>query len=110
MLSAPPFQRLFVLSESPTIIAESDPGWIAVLPEQKPCVWKGDFAIFTGPFIEAEDDDHHTFRRGMPLEICSKTLKVLATDHYQPHFAVINRASQDVAGTAVSCAPEGGCC
>ena len=110
MLSAPPFQRLFVLSESPTIIGESDPGWIAVLPEQKPCVWKGDFAIFTGPFTEAEDDDHHTFHRGTPLEICSKTLNVLATDHYQPHFAVINRASQDVAGTAVSCAPEGGCC
>ncbi|MSR24694.1 MAG: methyltransferase domain-containing protein [Nitrospiraceae bacterium] len=110
MLSAPPFQRLFVLSESPTILVESDPGWIAVLPEQKPCVWKGDFAIFTGPFIEAEDDDHHVFLRGTPLEICSKTLKVIATDHYQPHFAVINRASEDVAGTAVSCAPGGGCC
>jgi len=110
MLSAPPFQRLFVLSESPTIIGESDPRWLAVMPEQKPCVWKGDFAIFTGPFIEAEDDDHHIFRRGTPLEICSKTRTVIATDHYQPHFAVINRASQDVAGTAVSCAPEGGCC
>jgi len=110
MLSAPPFQQLFVLSESPTTIGESDQGWIAVLPEQKPCVWKGDFAIFTGPFIEVEDDDHHVFRRGTPLEICSKTLKVIATGHYQPHFAVINRASQDVAGTAVSCAPEGGCC
>jgi arsenite methyltransferase len=110
MLSAPPFQRLFVLSESPTIVGESDPGWIAVLPEQKPCVWKGDFAILTGPFIEVEDDDHHVFRRGTPLEICSKTLKVLATDHYQPHFAVTNRASDSVSGTAVSCAPEGGCC
>ncbi len=110
VLSASPLQRLFVLSESPTAMAPSDPRWLAVLPEQKPCVWKGDFAIFTGPFAEVEDDDHHVFRRGTPLEICSKTLRVLQTEHYQPHFAFINRASQEVAGTAVSCAPEGGCC
>lgn len=110
MLGAPPFQRLFVLSESPVTIETSDPRWLAVLPEQKPCVWKGDFAILIGPFTEAEDDDHHIFQRGTPLEICSKTLKVIATDHYQPHFAVINRASEDVAGAVVSCAPEGGCC
>ena len=110
MLSAPPFQQVFVLSESPTIIGESDPRWIAVLPEQKPCVWKGDFAIFTGPFAEVEDDDHHVFRRGAPLEVCSKTLNVLETDPYRQHFAVINRASEDIPGTTVSCAPEGGCC
>ncbi len=110
VLSASPLQRLFVLSESPMAIASSDPRWLAVLPEQKPCVWKGDFAIFTGPFAEVEDDDHHVFRRGIPLEICSKTLRVLQTEHYQRHFAFINRASQEVAGTAVSCAPEGGCC
>lgn len=110
MLSAPPFQRLFLLSESPTIIAASDPRCLAVLPEQRPCVWKGDFAIFTGPFTEAEDDDHHVFRRGAPLEICSKTLRVLETDHYRPHFALFNRATDRVSGTAVSCAPEGGCC
>lgn len=110
MLGAPPFQRLFVLSESPVTIDMSDPRWLAVLPEQKPCVWKGDFAILTGPFTEAEDDDHHIFRRGTPLEICSKTLKVLATDQYRPYFAVINRASDFVSGTTVSCAPEGGCC
>ena len=110
MLSAPPFQQLFVVAESPASIEPSDPRWLAVLPEQKPCVWKGDFAIFTGPFAEVEDDDHHVFRRGAPLEICSKTLRVLQNEHYQPHFAVINRASQDVTGASVSCAPEGGCC
>lgn len=110
VLSAPPFQRLFVLAEAPVAIESSDPRWLAVLPEQKPCLWKGDFAIFAGPFAEVEDDDHHVFRRGAPLEICSKTVRVLQSVHYQPHFAFINRASQDVAGTSVSCAPEGGCC
>jgi len=110
MLGAPPFQRLFVLSESPILMTASDPRWLVVLPEQKPCVWKGDFAILTGPFTEAEDDDRHVFHRGTPLEICSKTLKVLTTDYYQAHFAVTNRASDFVSGTTVSCAPEGGCC
>jgi SAM-dependent methyltransferase len=110
MLGAPPFQRLFVLSESPVTIETSDPRWLAVLPEQKPCVWKGDFAIFTGPFAEVEDDDHHVFRRGAPLEVCSKTLNVLETDQYRPHFALFNRAEDHVSGTTVSCAPEGGCC
>lgn len=110
MLGAPPFQRLFLLSESPTMINGSDPRWVAVLPEQKPCVWKGDFAIFTGPFAEVEDDDHHVFRRGAPLEVCSKTLNVLETDHYRPYFALFNRAENRVSGTTVSCAPEGGCC
>jgi SAM-dependent methyltransferase len=110
LLGAPPFRRLFVLAESPVTIEPADPRWLAVLPEQKPCVWKGDFAIFTGPFAEVEDDDHHAFRRGAPLEICSKTLGVLQTEHYRPHFAVINRASQAVAGAATACAPKGGCC
>ncbi len=33
MLGAPPFQRLFVLSESPAAFDASDSRWIAVLPE-----------------------------------------------------------------------------
>jgi SAM-dependent methyltransferase len=110
MLHSPPFEGLFLLSEVPTPLPPSDPRHIAILPEEAPCVWQGHFALLTGPFAEVCDDDHHRYRRGEPMEICSKTLKVLDTDSYRPHFAVINRASQGVAGTAVSCAPEGGCC
>ncbi|OLB23483.1 MAG: hypothetical protein AUH95_03300 [Nitrospirae bacterium 13_2_20CM_2_63_8] len=77
---------------------------------QTPCVWKGHFALFTGPFTEAEDDDHHIYRRGVPLEICSKTLDVLNSGPYSRHFTIINRASETVAGEAVSCAPDGSCC
>jgi len=80
------------------------------LPEQKPCLWKGDYALFTGPFAEVEDDDYHLYRRGIPLEICTKTLKVLETDAYRPHFAMINRATGEVSGTQVACTPSGGCC
>ena len=110
LLNVSPFQRLFLLTDSPVSLEASDSRLCAILPEQVPCVWKGDYAIFTGPLAEAEDDDHHIFRRGNPLEICSKTLKVLETDAYRPYFAVINRATGDVSGTQVACSPSGGCC
>jgi hypothetical protein len=66
--------------------------------------------MLASPFVEAADDDHHVYRRGEPVEICSKTLKVLEADSYAPHFAIINRAGQSVIGNAVTCSPNGGCC
>ncbi len=110
LLQTPPVAQHFVLSEQPQRLTPGDPRYVAVLPEQTPCVWQGHFVIFTGPFVAAADDDHHLFRRGEPLEICSKTLKVLGTDGYEKHFAIINRAGRSVSGEAVSCAPNGGCC
>ncbi|MDR4473625.1 MAG: hypothetical protein MRJ92_13615 [Nitrospira sp.] len=110
VLSQPPFSSLFILSQDPVMLVQTDPRWTAVLPEQTPCVWTGDFALLAGPFLEAHDDDHHVYRRGEPLEICSKTRGVLETDGYAPHFAIINRAGQMVSGEAVSCAPDGACC
>ncbi len=110
LLSQPPFASYFVLSHEPILLDRSDARWSAVLPSQTPCVWQGDFALLAGPFLEAADDDHHVYRRGEPLEVCSKTLKVLATDGYAPHFAIINRASHRVSGGAVTCSPDGGCC
>ena len=110
LLSRPPFASLFIFSEAPQWLNREDPRWTAVLPEQVPCSWKGDYALLAGPFLEAHDDDQHVFRRGEPVEICSKTLNVLATESYAPHFAILNRASQPVGGDAVNCAPTGGCC
>jgi len=110
LLSQPPFAPLFVLSQDPLTLNQADPRWTAVLPEQTPCLWKGDFALLAGPFLEAQDDDHHVFRRGEPMEICDRTLKVLETDGYASHFAILNRASEPIGGEATSCAPTGGCC
>ncbi|MDP3597830.1 MAG: methyltransferase domain-containing protein [Nitrospirota bacterium] len=110
LLSQPPFASVFVMSEDSVTLNQTDPRWTSVLPEQTPCVWQGDFALLAGPFVLAQDDDHHVFRRGAPLEICSKTLTVLATDGYAPHFAILNRAGQCVTGGAVTCSPEGACC
>jgi len=110
LLSHLPLADHFLLSDKPVALDLSDPRWTAVLPEQAPCVWKGDYALLAGPFLEVQDDDHHTYRRGEPLEICSKTLTVLATAGYAEHFAILNRASQPVGGDAATCSPNGGCC
>lgn len=110
LLNRPSVAPLLILSAEPQRLEPSDQGYIAILPEQAPCVWKGHFAMLTGPFVEASDDDHHTFRRGEPVEICSKTLKVLETEPYAKHFAIINRAGRAVSGEAVPCDPNGACC
>ncbi len=110
LLSLPPFASHFLLSATPQRIDPSDPQCRAILPAQAPCMWQGHFALLAGPFVEAADDDHHVFRRGEPLEICSKTIKVLETEGYSTHFSIINRAGQTVTGEAVSCSPNGGCC
>ena len=110
LLSQPPFAGHFLLTPEPVILNQADSRWTAVVPERKACVWKGDYALLAGPFLEAHDDDDHAFRRGEPQEICDRTFKVLATSEYAPHFAILNRASEPVSGVATSCSPNGGCC
>ncbi|MBI3807874.1 MAG: methyltransferase domain-containing protein [Nitrospirae bacterium] len=110
LLSQAPLASHFILSSSPLWLDRADNRWTAVYPTEAPCLWEGYFAIFAGPFVEVADDDHHVYRRGEPVEICSKTLRVLETDSYAPHFAIINRADQRVSGEPVTCAPNGGCC
>lgn len=110
LLKLSPLAPHFVLSADPFWLDRDDPRWMAVLPGQAPCVWEGPFALLAGPFLEVCDDDNHRYRRGEPLEVCSKTLKVLETDVYAPHFAVINRAGRAVSGEAVTCSPNESCC
>ena len=110
LLSQAPLASHFILSSSPLWLDRADDRWTAVYPANAPCHWQGHFAMFAGPFVEAVDDDHHVYRRGAPVEVCSKTLQVLETDGYAPHFAIINRAGRIVGSEAVTCAPNGSCC
>jgi SAM-dependent methyltransferase len=110
LLSLSPFVPHFILSTDPLWLDRGDARWSAVFPAQAPCVWEGHFALLAGPFLEVADDDHHLYRRGEPLEICSKTLKVLEAEAYASHFAIINRAGRAVSGDAVICSPKGSCC
>jgi arsenite methyltransferase len=79
-------------------------------PEAVPCVWEGHYAVMTGPFLSVCDDDHHIYRCGEPMEICSRTFQVLRTQSYQPYFTIINRASVGTASDPVICGPSTGCC
>ena len=110
LLSQAPLASHFVLSSKPLWLDQADDRWTAIYPVDAPCTWQGHFAMLAGPFIEAADDDHHVYRRGEPLEVCSKTYTVLETDGYASHFAIINRAGQRVSGEAVTCSPNEGCC
>ena len=110
LLRSAPLRSLFLIGPAPITLAAGDPRWCAILPEQTPCVWQGAYAILTGPIIAAEDDDHHQYYRGVPLEICSKTQHVLTQDAYRPHFTIYHRSANVVDGEAVSCSPEGTCC
>ena len=110
LLSTPPFTEQFLLTTEPVELDSHDSRWSAILPADAPCTWQGHYALLAGPFIEAADDDHHVYRRGEPLEICSKTVAVLGAAGYQPHFVILNRASEQVHGNAVTCSPDGGCC
>lgn len=111
LLHASPFHDVFLLSESPVAFTASDPRWSSITPEEAvPCVWRGDYACLTGPFLEVQDDDDHIYRRGCPLEICAKTLAVLQSPSYRRHFAFINRASGRVPANETSCSTTGSCC
>ncbi|MBL8038011.1 methyltransferase domain-containing protein [Nitrospira sp. CMX1] len=110
LLSNSPFTEHFLLTTEPAPLDNHDPRWSAVLPADAPCTWQGHYALLAGPFVEAADDDQHVYRRGEPLEICSKTVAVLGTNGYQPHFVILNRAGEHVNGEAVICSPDGGCC
>jgi hypothetical protein len=110
LLGHTPLASYFILYSSPLWLDRADDRWTAVYPADTPCTWQGYFAMFAGPFVEVADDDHHVYRRGEPLEICSKTLTVLETDGYAPHFAIINRAGRQVSGETVICSPTGSCC
>ena len=110
LLQMPRYAELFHLADTPTALTRADPQWSAVLPEETACAWNGDFAMLTGPLLEVQDDDGHTFSCDTPLEICSKTRKVLDHTLYAPYFGIFNRAGHGSAQEADTGQPSGECC
>jgi SAM-dependent methyltransferase len=110
LLSLPSYKEHFVIADRPIVLTNQDPQLVAVLPEEGPCIWEGHFAIHTGPFLTVSDDDQHTFQCGEPLEICSKTLKVLQHPQYQSSFGTINRAREAATAEPVICGTSTECC
>ncbi len=110
LLPLPSYRDHFVLTDHPDDLLPQNPQMIVVYPEDTPFVWEGQFAILMGPFLTVTDDDDHTYRCGEPLEICSKTLKVLEHPKYQSCFGTINRAREAVTADPVICGTSTGCC
>ncbi len=110
ILNLPPYKPHFIVTDHPHTLTLDNPETLAVYPEETPCVWEGHFAILTGPFISVKDDDHHTYRCGEPLEICSKTFKVLEHPSYQSAFGIINRARESPSAEPVICGTTVDCC
>lgn len=110
IISKTPLSQYFILSDTSLNVPPGHPEYLCVKPENQPCVWKGEFAILTSFFLSAQDDDEHIYKRGQSLEICSKTQKVLSSEHYQKFFSIISRASQNLSSQEVVCGDSAGCC
>ncbi len=79
------------------------------------CLYKGQFAIYNGPFSKISDDDGHDFPAGVMVEICTDTLEKLQSPPYKGLFSIIDSKSEEVVtcGPAAADGPEqgdGGCC
>ncbi len=110
LLHMPRYEGLFHFADAPVALTRADPQWVEVLPEEAGCAWKGDFALLTGPLLEVQDDDGHTFSCNAPMEICSKTRKVLEHDGYAPYFGMFNRAGYQGSAESDACQPASECC
>ncbi len=71
------------------------------LRKGKECVYKGQYAVYNGPFSSVHDDDGHEFPRGVPVEICTDTAEKLRTAPYRGLFTIIEKQGD---------APETPCC
>ena len=68
----------------------------------KECVFKGQYAIYKGPFLNVSDDDGHTYLAGEPVEICTDTATKLTRAPYAGSFIIINTSE------IIECGPK--CC
>lgn len=106
LLQSSSYQPYFMVSKNPIDTKELQT--TQVFPEAIGCVYTGDFAVYGGPFCEVDDDDAHTYLRGVPQEICGRTRKVMLSSSYRNAFALFNKASTAV--SPESCSPSGACC
>jgi len=53
LFALPPYKDRFIVAERPLPLTSQDSRTIAIYPEEAPCVWEGQFAVLTGPFLVA---------------------------------------------------------
>jgi SAM-dependent methyltransferase len=50
--------------------------------KQGPCLEQGHAVIYKGPWSRVEDDDGHTYVRGVPMAVCGKTYRLMTEGPY----------------------------
>lgn len=110
LFQLPPYTNRFLIAGQPVPLSAKDARFLAIFPETVSCVWAGQYAVLTGPFLSVQDDDGHRYECGEPVEICSKTLKVLTSTAYHPYFTTLTRAQAGVASPPVICGTASECC
>jgi len=64
------------------------------------CLDHGDAAIYLGPWKSVEDDDGHTYPRGVRIAVCEKTAGVLARAPYAGSFLILKALDPPAPGAA----------
>ena len=74
------------------------------------CEDYGQVAYYLGTIPECQHvftlDDHHTFKTGQPLLVCSNTASMLMDTRYAPHFKIVGDTSTHFG--LFDCGPKGG--
>lgn len=70
------------------------------------CVYKGQYAIYKGPFLNVSDDDDHAYPAGKPVEICTDTAAKLTNPPYAGNFIIIDTSKRE--DEIIECGPK--CC
>jgi arsenite methyltransferase len=73
--------------------------------ESGACDERGHVAIYRGPFPEVQDDEGHSFPRGVPVPVCERTFAVLGREPYRELFELVSPSEP----RPRSC-NGGGCC
>lgn len=53
------------------------------------CLEQGDAAVYLGPWLQVQDDDGHSYPRGVRIAVCAKTAQVLQRPPYAGNFEII---------------------
>ena len=79
-------------------------GWKFI--KGKECLYKNQYAIYKGPFLNVSDDDDHTYPAGEPVEICTDTATKLTRPPYAGSFIIIDTFKNG--DEIIECGPK--CC
>ena len=74
------------------------------------CVYKGQYAVYRGPFKVIIDEEGHVFPRNQPVEVCTDTAQILSRPPYSGMFTITEPDGN--AQESFGCSPNGNgaCC